>query len=170
MSVLRFQTLLTWWVGKVALILLIVSGGSLGSIERAIAQSGPIVYPAQGQSMEQQGRDEAECRSWAQQQTGFDPLQGPAQVQGGSQGGEVLRGAAGGAMLGAVGGAIGGDAGKGAAIGAGVGATAGLLRKGRANRQQNEAQQQADADYARRRDEYIRAFSACMQGRGYTVN
>jgi len=33
------------------------------------AQSAPIVYPSAGQSMDQQGRDEAECRNWATQQT-----------------------------------------------------------------------------------------------------
>lgn len=131
---------------------------------------GVIVYPAQGQSGEQQAKDEYECRGWAGQQTGFNPGQPPPQAQSGSQGGGIVRGAAGGAALGAVGGAIGGDAGKGAAIGAGVGAAAGLLRRGQANRQQQQAQQQANAEYSQRQGDYNRAFAACMQGRGYTVN
>ena len=90
----------------------------------AHAQSAPIVYPSAGQSMDQQGRDEAECRNWATQQTGMYPNQAPPAYYGNSyqQGAPVVRGAARGAALGAVGGAIGGDAGKGAAIGAGVGA------------------------------------------------
>lgn len=146
----------------VALLALVVT-------QSAVAQ-GVIVYPAQGQSGQKQAQDEGECRGWAQQQTGFNPSYGPAQVQGGAQGGEVVGGAARGAVLGVIGGAIGGDAGKGAAIGAGVGATAGLMRRGQANRQQQQAQQQANADYNRRLNDYNRAFSACMQGRGYTVN
>jgi hypothetical protein len=137
---------------------------------QGVHAQGLIIYPAQGQSSQQQAQDENECRDWARQQTGFDPVQGPVVVQGGSQGGEVVRGAVGGAALGAIGGAIGGNTGKGAAIGAGVGATAGLMRKGQANRQQQQAQQQANADYDKRLNNYNRAFAACMQGRGYTVN
>ena len=32
-----------------------------------------LIYPAGGQSAEQQTTDEAECRVWATRQTGFDP-------------------------------------------------------------------------------------------------
>jgi hypothetical protein len=34
------------------------------------------VYPARGQSQEQQNRDQAECHGWAMQQTGYNPYQG----------------------------------------------------------------------------------------------
>lgn len=131
----------------------------------------PIIYPAKGQSLEQQSSDEGACRVWAQQQTGFDPSQGPPPSGSTATGptGEVVRGAARGAALGAVGGAIGGNAGKGAAIGAGVGATAGLMRRGQNRRQAEGAQQQAQAQYAAQQDQYLRAFGACMQGRGYTI-
>jgi hypothetical protein len=134
------------------------------------AQSAPIIYPSKGQSLEQQSQDEGACRTWAQQQTGFNPSQGPAQVATSSGSGQVVRGAAGGAALGAVGGAIGGNAGKGAAIGAGVGATAGLLRKGQQRRANEQAQSQANAQYNQQLSNYNRAFGTCMQGRGYTVN
>jgi hypothetical protein len=137
----------------------------------AAAQSVPIVYPSQGQSLEQQADDEAACRSWAQQQTGFNPAQGPAYYGGSSSsGGEVIGGAARGAALGAVGGAIGGNVGKGAAIGAGVGATAGLMRKNRKKRADQQAQQQAVDQYNQQLAGYNRAFGACMGGRGYAVN
>ena len=33
----------------------------------------PIVYPAKGQSAQQQSRDDAECYAWAKQTTGIDP-------------------------------------------------------------------------------------------------
>ncbi len=137
----------------------------------AQAQSAPIVYPGAGQSMDQQARDESECRNWATQQTGVYPNQAPPAYYGNSnqQGAPVLRGAARGAALGAVGGAIGGDAGKGAAIGAGVGATAGVIRKNQARRQEAQINDQAAAQYQADMSRYYQAFAVCMQGRGYAV-
>ncbi len=131
----------------------------------------PIVYPSQGQSLQQQSSDEAECRVWAQQQTGFNPAYGPQYFASPSTGGgQIVGGAARGALLGAVGGAIAGNAGKGAAIGAGIGATAGLLGRRRQARADLEAQQSAQSQYNAQLSTYSRAFGACMQGRGYTVN
>jgi len=144
--------------------LLLLSAGA------ADAASQYIIYPSKGQTIETQASDESDCRSWAGQQSGFDPAQAPPSVQTVPTGGEVIGGAAKGAALGTVGGLIGGDAGKGAAIGAGVGATAGLMRKGRKQRANTQAQQQATAQYDAKRDLYDRAFATCMQGRGYAVN
>jgi hypothetical protein len=133
----------------------------------ATAQQVPIVYPAGGQSFETQSADEAQCRQWAQQQTGVNPNQVPPGYYGNPyEGAPVVRGAARGAAVGAVGGAIGGDAGKGAAIGAGVGATVGVIRRQDQQRQTAAAQQQYQAQMAT----YYRGFGTCMQGRGYTVN
>ena len=36
----------------------------------------PIIYPSQGQSLEQQSKDQGDCRGWAQQQTGFNTAAG----------------------------------------------------------------------------------------------
>ena len=138
--------------------------------EVAHAQSAPIVYPSAGQSMDQQARDENDCRNWATQQTGVYPYQAPPAYYGNTQQGTpVLGGAARGAALGAVGGAIAGDAGQGAAIGAGVGATAGLIRKNRDRCQQAQVNDQAQAQYQADLGRYNQAFAACMQGRGYVV-
>ena len=128
------------------------------------AQSAPIVYPAAGQSMEQQGRDESECRNWATQQTGVYPNQAPPAYYGNSsqQGAPVARGAARGAVVGEV---VGGDAGKGAA----VGATAGVIRKNQARRQEAQINDQAAAQYQADVGRYNQAFAVCMQGRGYAV-
>ena len=52
-------------------------------ITDAFAQQ--IVYPAKGQSLDQQKSDEAACYSWAVEQTMFDPANPPAQQQAGSQ-------------------------------------------------------------------------------------
>ena len=38
----------------------------------AVAQQ-PIVYPAKGQSAQQQSQDEGQCYAWAKQSTGIDP-------------------------------------------------------------------------------------------------
>lgn len=138
-----------------------------------ISQTGKlVVFPANKQSHQQQKNDEFECYLWAMEQTGIDPLNLPkieAQVQSGPTGGAV-RGAAGGAVAGTAIGAIAGDAGKGAAIGA----TAGAMRGARAGRQaQSQQNQQAQNQAAATEDEikqsFIKAFSACMEGKGYTV-
>jgi hypothetical protein len=131
----------------------------------------PIIYPAQGQDKAQQSKDEGECFIWARDNTGFDPLAPPStQVAAPKQqSGRALRGAAGGAAIGAIVGDS-DDAAKGAAIGAVVGRS----RQNRANRAAQEAAQSASdsahAGAAAGRDEYDRAYAACLGGRGYTVN
>ena len=120
----------------------------------------PYVYPAKGQSTEQQQKDEWECHQWAVQQTGFDPSQ---PVEQSVPRHSAMGGAARGAAVGAVGGAIGGNAGEEAAIGAAVGGLATVMRDRRAN----EAQQQA---YSGASANYDHAYGACLTGRGYTVN
>ena len=128
-----------------------------------------FVYPKQGQGQDQFQRDQFDCHSWAQGQTGFNPSQ-PVQVASAPpQQGGAIRGGARGAALGAVGGAIGGDAGKGAAIGAGVGAAAGLIRQSSANRQAAQSAQQAQATQQDNFQRYEQAYGACMGGRGYQV-
>src|SRR5262245_8004171 len=98
----------------------------------AFAQQAPIAYPGAGQSLDQQAKDEADCRNIATQATGVSPYTTqPEYYSGAPSGPGAVGGAARGAALGAVGGAIGGDAGKGAAIGAAVGGTAGVLRRNR---------------------------------------
>jgi hypothetical protein len=131
----------------------------------------PVVYPAKGQSAQQQSQDETQCNAWAKQSTGIDPAvvasspppqqTGPA-VGGGQRVGGAARGAAGGAAIGA----IAGDAGKGAAAGAVVGTMAGGRR---ARQQQAAQQQQAQAQQQGAIQTYYRAYGACMEGRGYTI-
>lgn len=144
--------------------------GVQAALEPVWSQSAPIIYPAAGQTLDQQAADENACRSWAQQQTGMYPNSAPPGYYGNpNEGAPVLGGAARGAALGAIGGAIGGDAGKGAAIGAGVGAGVGLMRKNQQRRQQAYANDQAMAQYQADMGRYNQAFAVCMQGRGYTV-
>jgi hypothetical protein len=143
------------------------------------SQNQMYIYPAKGQTQQQQDKDRYECHTWAVQQTGFDPSRAyPSNPNyydpQPARSGQVVKGAAGGAALGAIGGAIGGNAGKGAAIGAGVGAGAGALKRRQDRNQQASAQQQQQQAQAQAQNAkvqgYQRAMAACLQGRGYTVN
>ncbi len=120
----------------------------------------PMVYPAKGQSPDQQAKDMNECSGWAMQQSGGAST---ASNQQSSVGKETLRGGARGAAAGAAIGAIAGDAGKGAAIGA----AAGGLKRGFSQRDQNKTNEAATANTAS--DNFNRALSACLTGRGYSV-
>jgi hypothetical protein len=137
---------------------------------QAFAQTKPIAYPAKGQNPQQQASDDGACYSWAKQQTGVDPAQAaaappPAQAQSGQR----VRGAAGGAAAGAVVGAVAGDAGKGAAAGAAAGTVAGGVAHRQSRRQAAATNQQAQANTSQAIGTYYKAWTACMQGRGYTV-
>jgi YMGG-like Gly-zipper len=139
----------------------------------ALAQQ-PLIYPAKGQSADQQNKDQGECYIWAKQQTGVDPVAlaqtASSQPPPAGPQGERVRGAAGGAAAGAIiGGVANDDAGKGAAVGAVVGTMAGGARQRRGARAQQQQQQQAQAQTQQSLASYNRAFSACMEGRGYVV-
>jgi hypothetical protein len=156
----------------------LVVGASLLCAGAVAAQSDVFLYPEKGQSAEQQQKDKMECAMWANEQTGFNPTTPaptPDQFASGqpvTQGGAV-KGAARGAAVGAVGGAIAGDAGKGAAVGAGAGAVGGGMRRRGAKREAEQTSEQAYqaalAEYNQKRATYQRAWTACLEGRDYTV-
>jgi hypothetical protein len=126
-------------------------------------------YPQKGQSQQQQQQDQAECHGWALQQSGYNPASAQAPPPPPPPSGGAVRGAARGAAVGAVGGAIGGDAGKGAAAGAAAGAVFGTMRRNQENRQYQAAVSQQQAQASQQQANYNRAYAACLQGRGYTV-
>jgi hypothetical protein len=131
------------------------------------------VFPSKGQSNQQQKKDEFECYQWAVEQSGIDPLnlpkiEVPAPATG-PTGGAVV-GAAKGAAAGVAIGAIAGDAGKGAAIGAAAGAMAGRRAGKQAQAQQNQqAQASAAKSEQAMKDDFKKAFSVCMEVKGYTI-
>lgn len=162
----------------------------------AAQQVGLFAYPAKGQTHDQQLIDESDCYNSAQQQTGVNPdmaapqapssadvqaAQAQAVAAAPEASGGRARGAARGALGGAVIGGIAGNAGAGAAVGAGVG----TVRGGMQQRQANDATRQQAADqagaqvqqqyqsqkaaYNQQMDKFKRAFSACMDARGYSV-
>jgi len=130
------------------------------------------VFPAKNQSQQQQKKDEFDCYMWALEQSGIDPLNLPkteAAVESGPTG-EAVKGAAKGALAGAAIGAIAGDAGKGAAIGATAGGLRGVGRGQQKQAQQNQqAQASAAATDQAKMDSYKKAYSVCIEGKGYTV-
>jgi len=149
----------------------VVLVGTLCLAPGARAQA-PIIYPAKGQTPEEQAKDEGECNAWAKQTTGVDPAAlaaAPAARPPTQPGGQRLRGAARGAAGGAAIGAIAGDAGAGAAAGAIAGTMAGGRRSRMAEAKSAQGAQAAQAQRQQQMQTYYRALSACMVGRGYTV-
>lgn len=150
------------------------------SIQNAFAQSegiakslGLYIFPSKNQSAQTQSADESACYTWAIQQTGYDPLNPPT-IQAApvdtSPDGSAVKGAAVGAAGGAAIGAIAGDAGKGAAIGAVVGGVRGRRQSKQADAAQSQSNQQAAANQsAALLNDYKKAFSVCMEGKGYTI-
>ena len=128
------------------------------------------VFPNKGQSNDQLEKDKYACYEWAKGQTGFDPMQRPTATSAApEQKGGAVGGAARGALIGVAAGAIAGDAGKGAAIGAASGGLIGGMRRRGSRREQDQWAQDQSAQYNARRGEYNRAWSACLEGKDYTV-
>jgi len=136
------------------------------------AHAQQFVYPAKGQTPEQQKSDEAACYSWAVQQSGFDPANPAPQQQAatapktptGATPGAGARGAARGAVVGEIAG--GENTGTAAAAGA-VAARGQSRRQNAAAAQQSQQQQQAGAQ--QQQQGFAKARAACLEGRGYTV-
>ena len=175
------------WISVACLVL---AGSSAmaqgGSGQQSLAGTlGIYVFPTQGQTPEQQSKDEASCYQWAVSNTGSDPFdvqkqmsadaqQAAAAQQQASQAGKGsgARGAVGGAAAGALIGEIADDdAGKGAAYGAAAGLVVGR-RKAKREQRHAEEQIQAQAQQAEQvgesqLDAFKKAFSACMEGHNY---
>jgi len=146
-----------------------------------------FVFPTEGQDATQQSKDEAECYSFANTNTGSDPFQlakqeetdaqlAQAEQQAAAATGQgagargAVRGAAAGAVIGEV---TGGDAGESAAIGAAAVAVRGR-RQGRKARAQAEAQAEHQAEERQAAtagdlENFKKAFSVCLEAKDYMV-
>ena len=142
----------------------------IGTCIATVAMAQQYVYPAKGQTPDQQKADESQCYTWAVQQTGFDPAKPPAAAAPpppttatGTTPGAGARGAARGAVVGEI---VADDPGAGAAVGA-------VAARGQSRRQNAQAQQQAQQQAAATNQQGQAAFgkarAACLEGRGYTV-
>ncbi len=173
------------------------TGQQMAATSSPAKSIGMFAYPKKNQSADQQKKDENECFTSAKQQSGVDPLAPPPpsktdeqkkaeqkaaadnaqQVRGGRVKG-AARGAAGGAAIGAI---ADDEAGKGAAAGATAGAMVGGAKQRRANKaakqqaaqttaqKQQQEEAQAKATHQQGIDTFKRAFSACMDSRGYSI-
>jgi hypothetical protein len=132
-----------------------------------------FVFPAEDQDQATQDSDEIACYKWAMEQTAYDPINPPeiqAEQVDRSADGTAVKSAARGAAAGAAIGAIAGDAGTGAAVGAAAGGMRGRRTKVAGDEQ--EQQQNNAAAEAKEKESlegFKKAFSACMEGKGYTV-
>ncbi len=140
------------------------------------------VYPSSGQDATQLDKDRYECHQWAVRQSGFDPSvaqvaphQRTEVVAMPPPGTSTVAGAATGAIIGA---AVSSpyQTGGGALIGAAAGAMLGAASDSARAQQAADAQQRINAANDQRdfgldqlAVNYRRALSACLQGRGYTV-
>jgi len=158
------------------------------ALATALTQAGPpslssnpanlAIFPARGQSPEQQKADESAAYDWATQQTKWDPYQAKAlldqqghtaaEAANAARGGAV-KGAAGGALLGVTIGAIAGDAGKGAAIGAATTGLTGGMRSRRAVKAAGGDAAAAVAAFQQQFGLWTRNYMAAMEAKGYTV-
>lgn len=150
---------------------------------------GVYVFPSEGQSSEQQLREEAECYGWAVERAGVDPFelqkleaehqqQTEAARQQADRVGEgaPASGAVGGAAAGALIGGI-SRGGKGARRGAAAGAVLGVIGGAAAQREaRDQAQQQVEQQSERQmkatkeqQESFRRAFSVCMESKNYMV-
>lgn len=163
-------------------LIAILSFANIGNAQTATTSNnssiasglGLYVFPAKKQSQTTQNDDETACYTWAKQQTGVDPMNPPkvaAEQVNTAPNGSAIKGGAGGAAAGAAIGAIAGNTGEGAAIGAVLGG----LRGRRENKEKEAEQQQANnqaasSDQKALMANFNKAFTACLQGKGYTVN
>ena len=133
-----------------------------------------MYFPSKNQSQQQQKKDEFDCYKWAMDQTGYDPMNPPkvqaAPAETGPTGGAV-KGAAKGAAAGVAIGAIAGDAGE--RCGYRCCCRRFGRKKGRANRHRpnktSRHRLRATKTEQDLKNDYVKAFSACIEGKGYTI-
>jgi len=153
-------------LSKTALILMVGLAGT------APVLADLYVYPKQGQSADQTDKDKFECYNWAKNDTGFDPMATPrttsAAPSGQQKSGTMVRGGLGGA---AIGGLLGGrsGAGKGALAGGLIGGVHQHQHNKQVDAERQQWENQESANYANNRNNYNRAYAACLEGRGYSV-
>jgi hypothetical protein len=170
------------------LVALPLAGAFAQDSSKTIASTLDVyAFPKDGQSSEQQSKDESACYDWATSNTGVDPFAAQKQAEQTAQQteqqmaaaqdatkGAGAKGAVGGAAAGAlIGGIAGNDVGNSAGWGAAVGVVAARRRAHAASEQaQEQAATQGAAQIqvsAEQIDNFKKAFSACLEGKNYLV-
>ena len=145
----------------------------IAAVFAAGASAQTFVYPAKGQSPDQQKKDEGECHTWAVQQSKYDPANPPPPPAAakppttatGTTPGAGARGAARGAVVGEI-------------VGRRCRCRRGSGRGGRARPEpapeQRRHRRSSNSRPPRSNQQagmatYQKARAACLEGRGYTV-
>ena len=162
----------------------IAHGGLAQAQGQSLASAiGVSVFPADGQDSTQQSKDEAECYSWAVDNSGVDPFEAQKQQDAMEQqtneqlaaaeqaqgGGGVVKGAAAGAVIGEL---ADNDTGHSAAVGAAIGGVANRRRNKRAQQQASQVEQQgAGAQQATEEQigKFMNGFTACLEAKDYVA-
>lgn len=155
------------WSSKLALgaAFLVVSLPAVAAEDLAALE----VVGQRGQSLEQTRRDRYECHNWAVEQTGETPVAAPTEEPRESEREvrreRVDRAIAGAAIGGIVGSIFGSgrrhDSGDRVLVGAAAGAAIGAATAGGNERKGTVADEEPS--------DYLRALTACLEGRGYSV-
>ena len=162
----------------------IAPGGLAHAQDQSLASAiGVSVFPADGQDSTQQSRDEAECYSWAVDNSGVDPFEAQKQQDAMEQqtneqlaaaeqaqgGGGVVKGAAAGAVIGEL---ADNDVGHSAAVGAAIGGVANRRRNKRAQQQAAQVEQQATSAQQATEEQigkFMNGFTACLEAKDYVA-
>ena len=161
---------------------------SVAGLAQAQSQSlgsamGVSVFPANGQDSTQQSKDEAECYSWAEENSGVDPFELQKQqdakdqqtaeqlaaAEDAQRSGGAVKGAAAGAVVGEL---AGNDVGHSAAVGAAIGAVGNRRRNRSAQQQAAQVEQQAaGAQQATEAqiETFMNGFTACLEAKDYVA-
>jgi hypothetical protein len=149
------------------------------TMKEAKQKLGIVVFPAKGQTAQQQDADEYECLKWGAEQAGVtsssmkDPKaagQAAAAHVDTAAAGAAVKGAAKGAAVGAIFGSISGNSGTGAAYGAAGGALAGRAAKREAKgNAAAQAEQKTAAENKAKLDAVKKGMTLCLESKGYTV-
>ena len=160
-----------------------VAGFAQAQSQSLSSAMGVSVFPADGQDSVQQSKDEAECYTWAEDDSGVDPFQlqkqqDASQAQSDEQlaaaeqaqgGGGVVKGAAAGAIVGEL---AGNDVGHSAAVGAAIGGVANRRRNRMAQDQAEQVEKQA-ASTAQATEQqierFMNGFTACLEAKDYVA-
>jgi len=149
----------------------------------AIALKKPMIFPKNGQSRELRIQDESYCKSWAEEETDVDPSYIRAKLESVNEqlmsssaseqprmGRRLLRGAALGAAMGGIDSGIDNNVGKRAVQAAVLsGSRARQEKKQAYQEKQYQSQANKQQQLLSQYDDYIRAFSVCMDAKGYSV-
>jgi hypothetical protein len=121
-----------------------------------------FAYPNKGQSDAQQHKDQVDCGGWAARQSGSSAAAEPEATASP----KAERGAGGGIAHGMLRGRMIGGAAGNSSAGAMGGGMAAIVRRRMIEKKQQQAAGQGQTG---EQSAFNRAFKACMEGRGYTV-